>query len=126
MTSPADTLSPFFFFHATKVPSVIVSLNFGIWISGMANLGSGVTNLLHGSDQLLHAWEHSFLEPLIVWHRHVFLRNPKNRGIELIEHFLLDPIRDFRPHPAKGTVLFDDHNPMRFAYRTQDRFQIQR
>ena len=30
------TLSPFFFFHATSVPSVIVSLSFGIWISGMA------------------------------------------------------------------------------------------
>src|SRR4029077_15746504 len=37
MTSPAETLSPFFFFHATSVPSVIVSLNLGIWISGMAN-----------------------------------------------------------------------------------------
>jgi hypothetical protein len=32
-------LSPFFFFHATRVPSVIVSLNLGIWISGMANQG---------------------------------------------------------------------------------------
>jgi hypothetical protein len=29
-------LSPFFFFQATSVPSVIVSLSFGIWISGMA------------------------------------------------------------------------------------------
>jgi hypothetical protein len=28
-------LSPFFFFHAMRVPSVIVSLNLGIWISGM-------------------------------------------------------------------------------------------
>jgi len=29
-TSPAETLSPFFFFHETSVPSVIVSLSFGI------------------------------------------------------------------------------------------------
>src|SRR5262249_42555582 len=35
MTSPAETLSPFFFFHATSVPSVMVSLNLGIWISGI-------------------------------------------------------------------------------------------
>src|SRR5215472_9135472 len=34
-TSPAETWSPFFFFHATRVPSVIVSLSLGIWISGM-------------------------------------------------------------------------------------------
>jgi hypothetical protein len=28
-------LSPFFFFQATSVPSVIVSLSLGIWISGI-------------------------------------------------------------------------------------------
>src|SRR5262249_23037660 len=36
-TSPAETWSPFFFFHAMRVPSVIVSLSLGIWISGMVN-----------------------------------------------------------------------------------------
>ena len=30
ITSPAETLSPFFFFHETSVPSVIVSLSLGI------------------------------------------------------------------------------------------------
>src|SRR5882724_13248927 len=32
--------SPFFFFHATSVPSVIVSLSFGIWISGISAIES--------------------------------------------------------------------------------------
>ena len=31
----AEFALPNFFFHATSVPSVIVSLNLGIWISGM-------------------------------------------------------------------------------------------
>src|SRR3954469_7949162 len=97
MTSPAVILSPFFFFHTTRVPSVIVSLSLGIWISGMvvnatehrlavcapsgaglrckrnngqnahwahrpdtyvpvslaSHSSSGVTNFLHGRDQLL-------------------------------------------------------------------------
>jgi hypothetical protein len=42
MTSPVETLSPFFFFHATSVPSVIVSLSLGIWISGMSVIDEGL------------------------------------------------------------------------------------
>src|SRR5512132_595997 len=46
-TSPAETWSPLFFFHATRVPSVIVSLSLGIWISGMVKKLNGykVTSL---------------------------------------------------------------------------------
>src|ERR1700736_2215213 len=88
ITSPADTLSPFFFFHATRVPSVIVSLSFGIWISGMAK-SLGVTNLLHGRDQLFRARQDGLFEFLIVGHRHIFLGDAQDRGIQSVEHLLL-------------------------------------
>src|SRR5689334_3811942 len=91
-TSPAETLSPFFFFQDTSVPSVMVSLSFGMVISGMGNLPLGVTNLVHCSDQLVHAGQHRLLEAFIVRHGHVLLRYTENRRIQLIKNVLLNAV----------------------------------
>src|SRR5437868_14864207 len=79
-TSPAATLSPFFFFQATSVPSVIVSLSLGIWISGMAGSVNryidsrlGIANLPHRRDELVRVRQNRMLESLVIRQRHIFL-----------------------------------------------------
>src|SRR3954467_8448228 len=89
MTSPVLTLSPFFFFQVTSVPSVMVSLSFGIWISGMAISSLGVTNLLHRGDDRVGTREDSLFQALVIRHWHIFLTNTRNWGIEFVEDVLL-------------------------------------
>src|SRR5438477_12474642 len=138
ITSPAETLSPFFFFHATSVPSVIVSLNLGIWISGMAgwfdrlkrcglkrsqiNLASTlhrfialrITNFFDRGDELLLVRQNCLLQSFVVWHGYIFLRDAHNRCVELVENIFLDPITNFCAHATEWPVLFYNHHPMRF------------
>src|SRR5947209_8312020 len=126
MTSPVDTLSPFFFFQVTSVPSVMVSLNFGIWISGMTISSLGVTDFLYRAHDLIGAGQDSFLEPLVVRHGHIFLADTGDWRIELVENVLLNPIANFRPDPAEGAVLFGYDDAMSLSDRVVDSFLVER
>ena len=44
----------------------------------------------------------------------------------MIEHFFLDPIRNFRADAAERPVLLDDHDAVRFRNRIQNRIHVER
>src|SRR5262249_54573288 len=128
------------------VPSVMVSLSLGIWISGMAwrlksyQLTSlqreltiaafvslqPLTDFFHRSDDLFRARQDCFFQRLVVMHSHFFLRNAHDRSIELVEDFFLNAKADFGADSAKWAVLLCNHHSMSLAHGFENRWQIQR
>src|SRR4029078_11605485 len=108
ITSPAETWSPFFFFHAIRVPSVIVSLSFGIWISGII-----------GSDELLNFSTRS--RPAL-WQRPVFRRSavPRARGVRYMAEGHLPVIRAESAHRAHRKYLFESGSKFLRQLRSTD------
>src|SRR5947209_1920888 len=109
-----------------RVPSVMVSLNFGIWISGMANYSLGITDFARGRYDFFGAGQDSFLQTLVVRHRHIFLGNARDWRVEFIEDFLLHTVTNLRANPAIRPVLFRNYHAMRFGNRIENRFFIER
>src|SRR3954471_24354625 len=112
-TSPADTWSPFFFFHATRVPSVIVSLSLGIWISGMVNNFYGYRATPLHRATLTCNFSNSltdFTHSRPVSQRRQVSRHsavPRARGVRCMALGHLPVIRGESAHPAHQKCLFE-------------------
>src|SRR5262245_28082608 len=107
-TSPAETWSPFFFFHATRVPSVIVSLSLGIWISGII-----------ASYQLINFSTRS--RPVLL-QRPVFRHSaaPRARDVRCMASGHLLVIREESAHPAHRKYLFEPGSKFLHQPRSTD------
>ena len=87
---------------------------------------SCLTNLFHGGDDFFGAWEDSVLKAFVVGHRHVFLRDTHDRRVECVENLPLNSVGDFRAYPAERTILFRNHDAMRFRDGLKNRQPIER
>ena len=85
-----------------------------------------LTNFFHRRDDFFGARQDGFLEPFVVRHRHILLRNPHDRRVEFIEYFLLNPVGDFGANAAEGTVLLYNDNTMGLRHGLQECRKIER
>src|SRR6201993_652910 len=124
-TSPTATLSPTFLTHRSRVPSVIVSLSFGISIViGMARGGLGKTKNFF--DDALRIRELAFLKGRAVDRRGVERGNAADWCIKVVKGLFLNGGNQLSADTAKRFALFNDHRTMCFTNRIEDGFFIER
>src|SRR5437899_7075392 len=120
--SPDFTGSPSCLFHFTRRPSSIVGDNASMWTL----VAIQVQNLPCRRHNFLGRCLRRALEMLVVGHGHIGLGDTLHRRIEIVECVALYEIHDLRPDSDVRPPLFDDHRPVRFLDRFEDRRLVHR